>query len=124
MTSDVQEKLGPGMRPGAVAAGAVLLTIGMLMLVDTTGTVRVNAGQFIAPLILIAIGASKLLDGRRGGLTSGGRRGGRGTGGFWLIGIGVWMLVSQAHLFGLSYQTSWPLLLIMAGLTAVIRGMR
>ena len=52
------------------------------------------------------------------------RRGGGGTGGLWLICIGSWMLISQSHLFGLTFNTSWPIVIIMAGVIIVIRGMR
>jgi hypothetical protein len=123
MTHDLSQSNGGRIRPGAVAAGTVLLVLGVLFLLDTTGTVRVRAGQLIAPMILIAIGSSILLDGSRLAHADG-RHQPRGTGGVWLIGIGVWMLISQTHLFGLSYRTSWPLLLIMAGLMTAIRGMR
>ena len=123
MTHDIAQPNGGRMRPGAIAAGAVLVVLGILFLLNTTGTVPVRAGQFILPMILIAIGSSILLDDSCARKASG-RHQPRGTGGFWLMGIGVWMLISQAHLFGLTYGTSWPLLLIMAGLMTAIRGMR
>ena len=74
-------------------------------------------------MVLIWMGATILLD---GGCcpSEKGRHRSRGTGGFFLIGVGVWMLVSQTHLFGLSYGTSWPLLVIMTGLMMAIRGIR
>jgi hypothetical protein len=40
------------------------------------------------------------------------------------MGIGAWMLVSQMHLFGLTYATSWPLFIILMGLMIMIRGTR
>jgi cytochrome bd-type quinol oxidase subunit 2 len=123
MTNDMTQDNGRRLRPGAVAAGGVLLTLGVLLLLDTTGTVRIEAGRLIAPMVLIAMGATILLE---GGFTPNaeGKRRSFSTTGAWLVGIGVWMLVSQTHLFGLSYRTSWPLLLIMAGLMTAIRGMR
>lgn len=123
MTNDMAQDNGRRVRPGAVAAGGVLLALGVLLLLDTTGTVRIQAGPLIAPMVLIAMGATVLLDGGCGPNAKGRRRS-RGTGGFFLIGLGVWMLVSQTHLFGLSYGTSWPLLVIMTGLMIAIRGMR
>ena len=54
MTSDMAHTNGRRVRPGAIAAGAVLFVLGLLFLLDTTGTVRVQAGQLIAPMILIA----------------------------------------------------------------------
>ena len=122
------------MRPGAIAAGLLLVGLGVAMFVDTTEMFRVNAGRLVAPFFLIAIGSAIVLD--RGGLVAEWgrvsdddrprriRRRGGPFGGLWLIGIGCWMLVSQTHLFGLSYDTSWPLFIILAGVMILIRGCR
>ena len=42
MTNDMAQDHGRRMRPGAVAAGGVLLALGVLLLLDTTGTVRIQ----------------------------------------------------------------------------------
>ena len=120
-------------RPGAIAAGLLLAGLGVAMFLDTTDVFRVNVGRLIAPMVLIAIGSGIVLDGS--GVACGRRvdddgRGGRvrrrrgSIGGIWLIGLGCWMLVSQTHLFGLSYNTSWPLIIILAGIMIVLRGWR
>ena len=122
-------------RPGSLVAGFIILAIGSAMLLDATGLTDIRVGQLVAPFILIALGSAIVLDKgtvarhRASGdaedtLRARHRRRGRGTGGIWLIGIGVWMLVSQAHLFGLSYQTSWPMFIILAGLIMIVRGTR
>ena len=120
-------------RPGAVAAGIVLLALGVAMLLDATGTLSMEPGRLIAPFVLIGLGASILTRRRRccaGGAESWthqerhARRGDGSTGGLWLIGIGCWMLISQTHMFGLSFGTSWPLLLILMGALMAIRGWR
>jgi len=41
-----------------------------------------------------------------------------------MIGLGAWIMASQTHLFGLTFGTSWPFLVILTGLMMVIRGMR
>src|SRR6476646_10490399 len=106
------------MRPGAIAAGVLLVGLGVAMFLDTTGVFRVNAGRLVAPVFLIALGSAIVLD--KGGFVAACgrvsdddrprrlRRRGGPFGGLWLIGLGCWMLVSQTHLFGLSYHTSWP----------------
>ena len=122
-------------RPGAIAAGAVLMAVGLAMLLDSTGRVDIRVGQFIGPLVLIGLGAAMMLD--KGGFVCARRvrgedgrartrvrpRGGA-SGGFWLIGIGVWMMVSQMHLFGLTFGNSWPLFIILSGIMVVLRGAR
>jgi len=122
-------------RPGALVAGFILLAAGTAMLLDTTGLTDIRVGRLVPPFILIALGSAIVLD--RGGAAAARRqivedderirprhRRRRGTGGLWLIGIGVWMLVSQSHIFGLRYDTSWPLFIIVAGLIIMIRGTR
>ena len=127
-------------RPGALVAGFILLAVGTAMLLDTTGLTDIRVGRLLPPFILIALGSAIVLD--KGSVAVVARRKiredhgdleervrprhwrRRGTGGIWLIGIGVWMLVSQTHLFGLSYETSWPLFIILSGLIIMIRGTR
>jgi len=122
-------------RPGVVAAGGILMAVGLAMLLDSTGKIDIRVGQLIGPLVLIALGAAILFD--KGGFVYGRRvcgadgrprmrlrRRGNPAGGFWLIGIGVWMMVSQMHLFGLSFNNSWPLFIILSGIMMVVRGAR
>ena len=119
----------PAMRPGPIVGGVLLLVLGGGMLLDTTGIADIRMGRLIAPLVLISIGVSSLLS---GSITNGederqGRRRSRrrdSLGGLWLVGIGAWMLASQTHLFGLTFGTSWPLLVILTGIMIVIRGIR
>ena len=135
---ELEQQQACAFRPGAIVAGAILLGLGVAMILDTTGAIDIRVGRMITPLILIAIGASIMLD--KGAFVAGRRRvrmidadgrelvrlprRGSSNSGFWLIGIGVWMMVSQMHLFGLNYGTSWPLFIVLSGLMMVIRGVR
>lgn len=118
-------------RFGVVVAGLILLAVGATTLLDHSGVLWFHT----APLVLIALGASMVLD-RTARPDSGPDSDVRGnvrssscgrtsyTAGLWLIGIGAWMLVSQNHLWGLSFETSWPLLIVVMGLLMVVRGWR
>ena len=132
---EMQNQEVRGFRPGAIAAGLILLTVGVAMFLDTTGAVDIRFGRLIAPLILISIGAGMVLgrspiiaNYRRGPLEGETRRRhrrrGGPTSGIWLIGIGAWMLVAQNHIFGLTYHNSWPLFIILSGIMMVIRGFK
>jgi hypothetical protein len=122
-------------RPGAVAAGVVLLVAGAGMFLGTRQGLDIRFGQLIGPMVLIAIGASMVVErsafvvGRRVTFADGGRRPrlrrrGGPSSGIWLIGIGLWMAMSQNHVFGLSYHNSWPLLIVLSGILMVIRGFK
>jgi len=119
--------------PAAVVAGGVLLVLGVAML-STPIEVPIEDGRLIVPFGMILIGATSLLGNRTcvdkpaadeatGGRRRAARRN-RSTSGLWMIGIGCWLLVSQTHLFGLGFGTSWPLLLVVMGLLLMIRGWR
>jgi hypothetical protein len=135
MDTDLQHDGNGGMRPGAIAAGAIMLVLGGTMLLDTTGFVDVPIGRLIGPFVLITLGSLMIVE--KGGVVYGFREctadGGRRmrtrqrggiTGGLWLIGVGVWLLISQTHLFGLDFHNSWPLFIILGGVMMLIRGVR
>lgn len=123
------------LRPGAIAGGVILLALGAAMLLDTTGVTDVQMGRLVPPMILITLGVLVMVDkgavvytrperDDRGDIRLRLRHRGGAGGGLWLMGIGAWMLVSQMHLFGLTYATSWPLFIILMGLMIMIRGTR
>ena len=130
---ELQQEQAREVRPGALVAGGILLAIGVAMLIDPTGSLSIHPGRLIGPFVLIGIGAS-IVAGRHACCAADGRnwthrqrharRQGSSTAGLWLIGLGCWMLVSQTHLFGLTFATSWPLLLIFMGLLIATRGLR
>lgn len=63
------------------------------------------------PMILVMIGFPMLFNRRK--LWSG----------LWLITLGFWLQISHLRLFGLSYRTSWPLLLIALGAGITVRAL-
>jgi hypothetical protein len=123
-----------GVRPAAIAAGMIVLAVGIAMFLDTTGAVDIRVGRLIGPLVMITIGTAMLLDRsplvfgcRRRALNDGRhlhiRRGGASSG-IWLIGVGCWLLVAQNHVFGLNFHNSWPLFIVLSGIVTVIRGLK
>jgi hypothetical protein len=93
--------------------GLALIVFGALMLVDRLSSVEFDSGW---PFIPIVFGIWKLIDPPPSGQVMRSRRLGS-----WLLFIGCWGLANSVHLFGLSYDTSWPLLVVGAGLTLVWR---
>lgn len=131
---DACESAPRSFKPGAVAGGTILLVVGATLLLDRSGIVATPLRQLIGPLVLISLGA--LIAAEKGGFVSGYRgrdeagrrtrvrpRGGPGAG-LWMMGIGTWMLVSQIHLWGFDFHTSWPLLVILSGVMLLVRGVR
>jgi hypothetical protein len=81
----------------------------------SAGLLTAVVGMLVAawwPFLLIALGAIRLVSPEPSG-SHGGRH--RGRSGAWLIVVGLWGLVNEAHLFGFDYGSSWPLLVIAVG---------
>ncbi len=89
---------------GALVGGLVLIAVGLLFLLDRFDFAEFgDLFRWYWPMIIVFIGLAKLF--RRGAFWSG----------LWLMTIGAWLQVAHLRLFGLTYRTSWPLLLIALG---------
>ena len=101
---------------GPTLVGVAMILVGLLFLADRAEWFDVRISGHHWPLIPMFLGTVRLLvphdrDGRRRSRRSG----------LWLLAIGVWGTVSEFQLFGLDYSSSWPLLVIAAGLNMVWR---
>jgi len=128
---DTQDRPLRAFRPGAVVGGLVLLALGAGLLLDRSATLGLH--NLTGPLVLIVLGSIMTLE--RGvfvcavprkddGDVRPRRRQNNPGAGVWLIGIGIWILVSQNHLWGLRFETSWPLFIVFMGIMMVVRGWR
>ncbi len=90
--------------------GILLIGMGTLFLLE-----RLHIGDVhhvirnYWPLFLVAIGVSKLFKPERA------------WSGLWLIAVGAWLQAVTLHLYDLTYESSWPLLLIILGGGMVLR---
>jgi hypothetical protein len=105
-----------GIHAGRVASGLVVVALGALMLMDRHDVFDRDLMRFFPGLVLIVLGAVRLLSGES---PHRGRR--AGYGGVWLVFVGAWLIVSESHVLGLTYHDSWPLLIIGAGVLIVLR---
>jgi hypothetical protein len=102
---------------GQIVVGLIVLAMGVMLLADRYLDQDVPLIRSWWPMILIVMGAARLgtvrshPDGRPRSRRSG----------VWLIMVGLWALASDSHLFGLTFATSWPLLVIGAGVMIVWR---
>jgi hypothetical protein len=92
--------------------GAALTVIGALFLLDRLGLVDVYFFfRRFWPLFIIMAGASRLFS-RRSAWS-----------GVWLIGVGGWLQIATLHLFGMTFNSFWPLLLIGLGGGVILRAL-
>jgi hypothetical protein len=93
--------------------GLLLALVGIMLVLGQLGILPpVRPWGYFGPALLIGLGLSRLLQSRPDG------RSGRGT---WLVVIGVWLLLSNLHVW--RARETWPLLLVALGLGMVWRAM-
>jgi predicted membrane protein len=99
--------------PGPVIVGLALITLGVLFLLDQTGTI--DAGDLIGdwwPVIIIAIGLAQLA-----------QRRGSPIGPLIVAGFGAILLLTQLDLVSQEVRGYfWPIFLVIAGLAIIFRG--
>jgi hypothetical protein len=99
---------------GRVFTGILIILVGATLLMDRMDIGKVAISHHHWPLLLLALGAARILwPGRRRSRLSAA----------WLLYVGCWGLVNELHLFGLDYDTSWPLMIVGAGLATVWRAL-
>lgn len=104
---------------GTVLLGLALALLGIAMLTDPRdGWPGIYLPDGWWPAFAILFGVARLVD---PGESEGRPRSRRA--GAWILGIGIWGLVSETRLFGFGYATSWPLLLIVIGISVVWRAL-
>jgi hypothetical protein len=86
-----------------IAAG-ILLLLGRLGIADFSWTIR----KFW-PLVVVIIGISKLV--HRSSIWAG----------LWMISLGAWLQAVTLHFHGFTYESSWPLLLVVLGAGIIVR---
>jgi hypothetical protein len=106
---------------GRVTLGLIILTLGALMLVNRADIFDFNVMVLFPGVLLIALGLVRLAF--RVQACDARRRSHPVLEGLWLMTVGAWLIVNFLHLFGLTFATSWPLLLIAGGAFIVARAL-
>ena len=115
MTAMEQSQPVPGGRAVRhLLFGVALVVLGALMLVDRLAIADLTISYW--PFFVIAFGLVKLVDPGRSCPVPRSRRSG-----VWLLFVGCWGIVNELRLFGLGYETSWPLLVVGAGAMLIWR---
>lgn len=107
----------PPANHGQIMWGILIAAAGVLMLVDRLDLAHVRLSSRLWPLFPLALGLLRFIDpplSRAGGTRS--RRSGA-----WLLFVGGWGLANELGLYGLTYESSWPLIIMFAGVTIVWR---
>ncbi|CAN5810898.1 hypothetical protein BH18ACI5_BH18ACI5_17790 [soil metagenome] len=103
-----------GPRGAQVIIGLAIMLLGVSFLFERMDMWHVHLSRHLWPLFPLFFGIARLLEGPRRT-----RRDRHVRSGMWMINIGIWGLMTEFHVFGLDYDTSWPLLIIAAGINMV-----
>jgi hypothetical protein len=91
--------------PDALFTGLVLVAAGVAFLTGDFGHIVRNWW----PMLFVLVGIPKLFQRRTV------------WAGFFLISVGAWLQLARLHWYGMSYRSSWPLLLILVGAGIALR---
>ena len=105
---------GPSRHRGrrGLATGVALMLLGLLFLLANLRLVDFRFTWDAWPLFIVIFGVVRMIDSPN-----------RGSG-FWLIAIGLWLFVNEWEIWGLTYHDSWPLLVVLVGLSMVWKAVR
>ena len=94
--------------------GLVLIGLGVAFLLDQLGLydVDLRALWHYAPLLLVVAGINQ---------TIGYPSAREFANGLWTVLVGLWLFATLEGLFGLTFRNSWPLLIIISGVTMAVR---
>ena len=95
-----------------LATGLALILLGALFLLDNLRIVDLRLAWDAWPLFIVLFGVVRSIDSQDR------------SSGLWLVAIGLWLFVNEYELWGLSYGDSWPLLVVVVGISMVFKAMR
>ena len=93
--------------------GVLLIALGTLLFLDKMDVLEFGRLWRFWPVVLIGLGMSHILESSRENLKS------IGTG-VMLVLVGVVFILTNFHMLGLTFRTSWPLLLLAVGIGIVV----
>lgn len=99
---------------GQTVVGSILLMSGFALLLEARTNIRIDFWSSGWTVLLFTVGLIRFIDPRVGDGECPSRRTGA-----WLMTVGAWGFISMNKLFGLTFQTSWSLLIVAAGILTV-----
>ncbi|MFK3741302.1 LiaF transmembrane domain-containing protein [Massilia sp. TN1-12] len=92
--------------------GLLLVGLGVAFLLDQLGKLEISELWHYAPLLLVVVGINQ---------TIGYPSAREFSNGLWTVFIGLWLFAVFEGLWGLTFGNSWPLFIIITGITMAVR---
>jgi hypothetical protein len=94
-----------------VIVGLLLVVFGVGLLLDRLDMLDIERLWHYWPLVLVVVGVNRMI----------GYPSARDfTGGLWMAAIGAWLFLTLEHKFGLTFHNSWPVFIIISGVSIVL----
>jgi hypothetical protein len=90
--------------------GGIFILVGCLLLLQQLDVFYVGSVWHFWPFIIVAVGVTKIVNAAHPMETGAG---------IWLIFLGLWLFVSIQHVYGLSFQDTWPAMIIALGCSMI-----
>ena len=91
--------------------GLLLVVLGVGLLLDQLGMLEIERLWHYWPLVLVVVGVNRMI-----GFPSARDF----TGGLWMACIGGWLFLTLENKFGLTFRNSWPVFIIISGVSIVL----
>ncbi|WP_211172418.1 LiaF transmembrane domain-containing protein [Massilia forsythiae] len=92
--------------------GLLLVGLGVAFLLDQMNILAIESLWHYAPLLLVVIGINQ---------TIGYPNGREFANGLWTAFMGIWLFAVLEDMFGLTFRNSWPIAIIIWGVTMAVR---
>jgi hypothetical protein len=92
--------------------GLLLVGLGVAFLMDQMDMIEIRSLWHYAPLLLVVIGINQ---------TIGYPNAREFSSGLWTVFIGLWLFAVFEGLWGLTFRNSWPLFIIITGVTMAVK---
>jgi hypothetical protein len=92
--------------------GLLLVGVGVAFLLDQMNMFDIRELWHYTPLLLVVIGINQ---------TIGYPSAREFSGGLWNVFIGLWLFAVLEEMWGLTFYNSWPLFIIISGITIAVR---
>lgn len=95
-----------------VVLGLLLMLFGLVLLLDQLDMFDLSRLWHYWPLLLVVVGLNKMI---------GSPTARDFTSGVWMTFIGLWLFVVFEGMFGLTFYNSWPIFIIVSGVTIMLQ---
>lgn len=92
--------------------GLILIGVGALFMLDREDVLEIGTLWHYSMLLLVALGLNRMI---------GAPTGVDFSQGLWHVFTGLWLFAVFENLYGMTFQNSWPALIIGWGITLVLR---